>query len=357
MLRVHGGRPPRGVLDFSSPLNPLGPPGILVESIERLVKERVYGAYPDYDYRGLREAIAEYYGVAVESVVPLNGAAEGLSLLVLALKPRRLVTVEPTFGDHALASRALGIPWLAVPYALDGLEYRLDPEAFCGLPKESRRESLVILSNPNNPTGGLASRSSIEELAACLEEGSVLVVDEAFSDFAGDSESLLGADSDSIVVLRSFTKIMAVPGLRAGFMYTPNARVRTLVDSVRQPWNVNVLVSMALEEVLRERSLLRDFVNRTVEYVSAERGLLASGLRALGIEVYGSRAPFLLVRQPEQHPGFNEKLICRGIYVRDASSFSYLTPYHSRISVRSRADNLRLLEAVRDVVGKSPQKP
>ncbi len=350
MLRAHGGRAPEGVIDFSSPINPLGPPRVLVESIERLVREKVYVKYPDYSYRSLREAVAGYYNLNVENLIPLSGAAEGLSLLILALKPKYLITVEPTFGDHKIASRALGVPWVTVPYALEGLDYKLDPGILCSLPRGLRRNSLVILSNPNNPSGSLTPKNVIEELLSCLDKGSTLALDEAFSDFTGDSESLLGSGFEDVVVLRSFTKIIAMPGLRAGFMYTSNTRIHALIDSIRQPWNVNIIVSEALGELLREKNYLKQFIRETVEFIEAERGFLVSNMRALGFQVYNSRAPFLLVRHPEPHPEFNNKLAARSVYVRDASSFAYLSPYHSRVSVKLRSDNLKLLEALEDAV-------
>ncbi|MFN4046713.1 MAG: pyridoxal phosphate-dependent aminotransferase, partial [Acidilobaceae archaeon] len=334
MLRAHGGRPPEGVLDFSSPINPLGPPKALVESIERMVRERVYVKYPDYSYGKLKEAIAGYYNLNVENVMPLSGAAEGLSLLILALKPRYLITVEPAFGDHKIASRALGIPWVTVPYALEGLEYRLDPGMLCGLPGELRRDSLVILSNPNNPSGSLTPKNVMEELLSCLDKSSILVVDEAFSDFTGDSESFLWSSLGDVVVLRSFTKILAMPGLRAGFMYTLNTRINALIDSVRQPWNVNIIVSEALRELLEEGNYLKQFTGETLRLIESERSFLASNMRVLGFQVYNSKAPFLLVKHSEPHPEFNSRLAARGVYVRDASSFAYLSPYHSRVSVR-----------------------
>ncbi|MDM7275454.1 MAG: histidinol-phosphate transaminase [Thermoprotei archaeon] len=351
MLRSHGGRPPKNVIDFSSPVNPLGPPKALIEIIEKLVGERVYEKYPDYSYAGLKEAIAYYYNLNPENIIPLNGAAEGLNLMLSTLKPKHLITVEPTFGDHRLTSKALGMNWITIPYTLEGVEYKFNPEAFCSLPGELRENSLILMSNPNNPTGSLTRRSLVEALVGCLGRGSTLVIDEAFSEFTRDSESLLGAGFDNIIVLRSFTKIMAIPGLRSGFMYVPNARICGVVDAVRQPWNVNIIVSTALTELLSEKSLLKAFINETVEFIEAERGFLASKIKALGLQVYNSKAPFILIRHGEPHPEFNNKLIARGVYVRDASSFAYLTPYHSRVTVRTRRENLRFLNALGDVVG------
>ncbi|MCS7107109.1 MAG: histidinol-phosphate aminotransferase family protein [Acidilobaceae archaeon] len=342
-MRAHGGRAPEGVIDFSAPLNPLGPPEGLAEIVEELARSRSYTRYPDYEYRELREALASYYGLDEEEVVPLNGAAEALNLLVELLRPRAVITFEPTFGDHKAYLRALRIPWITLP--LGRRRFALEAELLCSLPAEVRRGSLVLLSNPNNPTGHLARR---EELEKALECSSYLLVDEAFADFTLDAESMLGRGA---FVARSLTKILAIPGLRAGFLYAP--REARKVDAIRQPWNVNSLAAAALARFLREGDM-RGFVRRSAEVLGREGEFLLSALSSLGLRAFPSAAPFLLAEHAVPHPLFNSLLAKRGVYVRDASSFHYLTPYHSRISVRLREENVRLVEAIRGAVAEGP---
>lgn len=335
-MRVHGGRAPEGTIDFSAPLNPLGPPPGLAEALEELVRSRSYARYPDHEYRELRRALAEHYGLEGREVIPLNGAAEALNLLVELLRPKALVSFEPTFGDLKVYLRALGIPWITLPLRRHRGEFRLEAELLCSLPRELREGSLVLLSNPNNPTGYLAGRKELERALGCSQH---VLVDEAFAEFA-EGESMLGRGA---FVARSLTKILTIPGLRAGFLYAPREARR--VDAARQPWNVNALAAAALTKFLREGGM-REFVRESAEVLRREREFLFSSLSSRGLRVFPSGAPFLLVEHSIPHPIFNSMLVRRGVFVRDASSFHYLTPYHSRVSVRLRSENERLVEAM-----------
>ncbi|MEM0365658.1 MAG: histidinol-phosphate transaminase [Acidilobaceae archaeon] len=349
MLRTHGGRAPQSIIDFSSPQNPLGPPQIIVEAVWEVVESKAYTRYPDYEYRDLREVLADYYNLDSDLIVPLNGAAEALNLIVIAVKPEKIITFEPTFGDNRLYSIALNTPWVTLPYMIMDQRFNLDPRILCEMPVEYRRRALVILSNPNNPTGYLASRSIVESITECIIEG-ILVVDEAFADFTLNTESLLWGSYDEIVVLRSLTKILSIPGLRLGFLYTVDRRLAKVIDSLRQPWNINIIASKALTRALRDKEALKSYINECVRIIEDERVYLSWELRKLNIKVYDSKAPFILVEHPAPHPIFNNILAKMGVYVRDASSFQYLTPYNSRVSVRLRGDNIRLVEAFRYAV-------
>ncbi|GAB6148605.1 pyridoxal phosphate-dependent aminotransferase [Stetteria hydrogenophila] len=351
-LRSHGGRPPRGVLDFSTPLNPLGPPPRVAEAIRRLAVEASL-SYPDYEYRRLREAIAGYYGLDPGRVVPLNGAAEALQLAVAAFKPAALVSVEPTFGDHGYTATGLGLPWVTLPLRLEGRGYRLDPALVCSLPRSLRRGSILLLSNPNNPTGSLAPARAVLEVAECMGEG-VVLLDEAFIELApgGQGCSLLGRAPGNVVVVRSLTKTLATPGLRAGFAYAEDERLARLLEAARQPWNVNTLAATVVEDALTAGAReVRAHVERARELVAVEAERLRRGLEALGLEAYESRAPFILVHHPRlRHPELQAELNRLGVHVRDASSFTYLTPRHSRVSVRTSSENRRLIEAFKAIL-------
>ncbi|MEB3806220.1 MAG: histidinol-phosphate aminotransferase family protein [Desulfurococcales archaeon] len=351
-IRSHGGKPPRGVLDFSTPLNPLGPPPAIAEAISRLALDSGL-KYPDYSYKEFREAVANYYEIDPGLVVPLNGAAEALQLALTAFKPKTLVSIEPTFGDHGFTATRLGIPWITVPLGRRRGEYVFDPSLVCSIPGGLRRGSLLLLSNPDNPTGSLASPKAIAEIAECME-GGVVLLDEAFMDLAPiDGYSLLGRAPDNIVVVRSLTKSLAVPGLRIGFAYTRDNRLAGFLEAARQPWNVNTLASRITVEALTiHREETRGHIERARGLIRREAAWLGEALASLGVVAYRSMAPFILAYHPQaRHPGLQAELNRRGVHVRDASSFTYLTPYHSRVSVRLRRENQVLLEAFKDVLG------
>lgn len=344
MLRTHGGKAPKGVVDYSCPVNPLGPPAPASKVLREIVDSEAYVNYPDYEYRELREVLGEHYGLDSDRIIPLNGSAEALQLLIPVVKPKALLVVEPTFGDHKLQSKASNIRLVTVPYVLKGSCYTLDPEAYCSVAESIKVKFIALISNPNNPTGALINRSLLKKLVECSSE-SIVLVDEAFADFTGNVESLLWSDYDNVVISRSLTKMFALQGLRVGFLYTSNKKLAFRLNAFRQPWNVNVLAEKVTVAILKWDGL-KEYLEDTKRIIKSERDFLSEELKKFGLEVYDSRTPFILIRHRIPHPEFNERLLKLGFYVRDASTFTYLTRYHSRISVRLREDNIRFLEAL-----------
>jgi len=354
VFRAHGGRAPEGVkYDFSVPVNPLGPPKTIERLIEEAVKTKVYARYPDYEYLKLRHAIAEFYGIEAENIVVLNGAAEGLNLLISCLRPELLIVFEPTFGDYRYLAYMLKIPIISIPYRERKDEFELDFDVAEHLAKHIKNRALILLSNPNNPTGAYVSPNIIENLAR-IYENAVLIVDEAFVELCEDCSSSqhLVKRCENVVVLRSFTKTFAIPGLRLGYLYTHNKDVLEVIELCRQPWNVNSIATYVFSRALTHNaSELREFIEYSKRVIAIEREFLTKRLSELGVIVYNSHAPYILLRHYEFTASkANEALTKLGIYIRDASTFPYLTPYHVRIAVKLRDENVRLIEAYK-VIG------
>jgi len=348
VVRAHGGRAPPDFHDFSTPLNPLGTPEFVEELISEAVKLKVYRSYPDYEYRELREAIASFYGVSPESVIPLNGAAEALYLVVLAFRPRVAVSIEPTFGDHSALFRTIGIYEVSIILREMEDSFALPVDTLSVLEKLPE-ESLLILSNPNNPTGLLLRRSEVLELAARFK--GIVIVDEAFIELSDDpSESVLrdAEASENLVVVRSLTKTLAVPGLRIGFVVTPR-RLAELLEAARQPWNLNAVAAYVASKLLKEYgSELVEVLDKSRSVVTSERGYLSAAMKALRIRVYSSAAPYILARLPKTRlHKLSDCLAEHKVVLRDASSFKSLTPYHFRASVKLRGENEILIEVLR----------
>ena len=342
--RALGGEPVGGFLDFSANINPLGPPeGALAAAQQALVGE--VGAYPDARYPKLCAALAGYLGVPQETVLPTNGGAEALFLAArVAAEVRtggRAVVLDPTFSEYAAAARAAGLePESRVARRReDG--FRLDVSVLDDLDGVG----VVFLCNPNNPTGDLTPRG---EVLALLERarsaGVILVVDEAFADFA-PGESVADVVDDHLYVARSFTKFFAVPGLRLGCLVARDAdRVRPFQPS----WPVNVVAAAAGIAAAGDA----DYVEETLAEVALRRGELVSALGSFpGLDVYAGAANFLLARGPE---GLPEELAKRGVLVRGCEPFPGLGRRFSRIAVRGAEENERLVTAIGEALGEAP---
>ncbi len=349
MQRIHGGKVAKGVIDYSSPKNPLGPPAIASRVLKEIVDSGIYVNYPDYEYKELRNVLAEHYKLDPDLIIPLNGSSESLQLLIPVIKPEALLVVEPTFGDHRIQAEVSNIRLSSIPYTLKNNRYVLDPENYYSAAEKIKSRFIALISNPNNPTGSVVSKRIIKELAEHSRE-SIVLVDEAFADFNGNAESLLYEDYDNVIVSRSLTKIFALQGLRIGFLYTSNKKLAFKLDSFRQAWNVNTFAERLIISILKWEGI-EEYLENTRRLVDSERVFLSEQLKRIGLEVYDSKTPFLLVKHKIPHPEFNEKLLKLGFYVRNASSFGFLTHYHSRISIRLRDDNLKLIEALRDILG------
>ena len=312
-----------GQLDFSVNLNPLGPP----DSLALALAPEHMTSYPEPDSVTLRHMLAERHGVKPESVLVTNGACEAIELVMAALAPGRVVVHVPAFTEYEDAARAWGRTVVTIPAREeDGFRWnfsRLDV----------RPDDLVVLGNPANPTGVL---SEVPELEATL------VVDETFLDFA---EQAAGGQAASAVgrprtlVIRSFTKLFACPGLRLGYVVGDVSALRA-----RQPaWSVSRPAQIAGQAALLDK----DYQEFTRRFVRDRREELIQGLESVpGVKVFPSAANFLLFRVAKARETAR-RLVERGIVVRVCDNFTGLAPdTYLRVAVRKRSDNRRLVEAL-----------
>jgi threonine-phosphate decarboxylase len=350
--RRHGGDAPGGLKDFSAPMNPLGPPAWLLEEAGRALSRIT--RYPSPSYERLREAISLLHPhVDPGLVIPLNGAAEGFQLALTAIAIRGIVAIEPTFGDHRLAASILGLSYRPILLRVNGEGWRFEPEDACMLPPDTLRGALVMLSNPNNPTGSHTPPGALEALAGCLwERGAWLIVDEAFLRLSQrPGWSLAGRAPPNTLVLGSLTKDLAVPGLRLGYMIAHDRRVAEALDSVRQAWNVNSIAVAIGESLLYNVKNFNDHLEKARALIASEAPGILERLKAMGLEAWWGGPPYILVRHPSKpHPRFNMELHARGFHVRDASSFQGLDSTYSRISIRLPGENRALLEAIHEIL-------
>lgn len=344
----HGGRPEqwlprfghdaeREVIDFSANLNPLGPPDWLAKCLER--EWPGVDRYPDPDYGQARQAIADAEGVSPDQVRLTNGGAEAIYLAAALHAGKRAVIVQPTFTEYMRACQHYGLEVGSI--ALDSPDFRLDENQALAAMRES---NVVVVCRPNNPTGTLVERPLIERM---LEMGrahdATLVVDEAFVDFLPSDEKLtpLLARYDNVILLRSLTKLYAIPGLRLGYLLANPETVRRAAQ-LQMPWSVNAPAAALVAPLLTDDS----FVRHTHAWLGAELPRLSRGLAALGLRVAPSRANFLLFQDASSATATQalfEHLLRAGILVRHTHNFVGLDGAWLRVAVRDRVDNERLL--------------
>jgi histidinol-phosphate/aromatic aminotransferase/cobyric acid decarboxylase-like protein len=326
-LRLHGDTIAEpGMLDFAvNTWNAPRPP-----ALERALQAALAGSgYPRE--AAARAALALRYGRPEDEVLLANGACEAFWLIAQALRPRTACCIHPAFTEPEAALRAVGTPVTQVfrdPGAWGFDESQVPDDA-----------DLVVVGNPNNPTGSLDDR---DDLLALVRPGRLVLVDESFMDFVpGEPPSLARERRPGLAVLRSLTKLWALAGIRAGCLLGPPDLVTTL-GAARQPWSVNALACAALAVCATD-----DETPRTVAAtVAAARTELTAELASLrGVEVWPGAANFLLLRLADG-PRTLTGLRAAGIAVRPALSFPGLDEHHLRVAVRLPADNRRLVEAL-----------
>lgn len=364
LLARFGLPPDHPLLDFSANLNPLGPPAWVPSQLAEAAEGIAH--YPAPDYRTAREAIARQAGVAMEQVLLTNGGAEAIFLVAALHAGGRAAIVQPTFSEYARACRAFG---LAVDdIQLVAPDFPLDPES---LDVSLTPGTLLWLCRPNNPTAALVPRETVERLLTlAAARGCRVVVDEAFIDFVMPPEESLApllARFDNLILLRSLTKLYALPGLRLGYLMASESLVQQLVAR-QTPWSVNLLAAELVAPLLADTA----FLARTRQWLADERPRLQAGLAAAGLEVIPSRANFFLVRpaiEVEATAGqvqhrrpvdgsiqapmteaialtterLFERLLRAGILARHTHGFPGLDGSWLRLALRDRDSNARLL--------------
>ncbi len=339
---VHGDAWARGArADHAVNVATGGPPDWL-RALLRAELDGALSAYPDE--RAAAAAVARRHGRDPSEVVLLNGAAHGFTLIAetLGVGARRPAVVHPQFTEPDRALAAAGSP--AAPVILSD-PYSLDPAA---IPDGA---DLVVIGNPTNPTGVLHPRAAIE---AIMKPGRTLIVDEAFMDFVpGEPESLSSSKDEGLIVLRSLTKILAVPGLRVGYLLAAPAVAQRLRDR-RQAWPVNGLALAAAHAAADQPERLHATAHRAqVDRVALHAAITAALPDA---RVHDGAANFLLI---ELRPGQDATALAHtlrerdGIAVRPAATFPGLTERHLRLTARGGEADLQLVAALATKPGRS----
>jgi histidinol-phosphate aminotransferase len=302
---------------------------------------RPWSRYPDFDPKELVERLAKFSGWRPDGILAGNGSNELIeALLLVTVGPgTRVVIPEPTFTLYALLTKVLGGE--AIRVAL-GAELEYQPDELRRVRKELAAPVTIVCS-PNNPTGGLLPAEDVARL--CEAGDGLVVVDEAYHEFSGQSVVPLLARHPNLVVLRTFSKAMALAGLRVGYLLASPEIVRE-VNKARLPYNLNFFSQAAALAALEDDAwhVLRANVERIV---AAREDLLYRLYRVPGVRPFPSKANFILLELLEADPKtVFESVYRRGVLVRDVTSYPRLQRC-LRVSVGSEAENEAFLSALR----------
>lgn len=344
---IHGGDIYRNrvELDFSVNMNPLGMPESVKEALYDAVDRCT--AYPDPSAEALKKAVGGMLGVPEESLVFGNGASELFTAIVHGLKPQKIVIPVPSFYGYEHAAEAAGAE--CIYYEMKEENGFLPDEGFFDILTED--VDLVFLANPNNPTGGLLDEDYLRRLSShCKCKGIFVVLDECFIEFSGNPSMIRELDTfKNLMLVRAFTKIFSIPGVRLGYMLCGDETIREKIQRQLPEWNLSTFAQAAGVSCARETA----FVSRTADEVRTEREFLTEGLLKLkdsgtlkDLSIFPGAANFILLSTGLP---FYERLLERGILVRDCANFRGLGPGYYRIAVKNRHDNEKLLKIIGEI--------
>jgi len=318
----------------------------LPDSIRREILDRAaslnWSRYPPFVPNEQLESLAAFAGWKREGTLLGNGSNEILQLLFTSVleRGRSVVINQPAFTLYKLLGRSAGAEVVEV---MMRPSFTFDVDSLIDAAKRTHA-SLIVVCSPNNPTGTLLAK---EEVVRLLEEtGSLVILDEAYVQFAPVSQEQLLREYDRLVILRTFSKAMGAAGLRLGYGLMSPDLARNL-DKVKLPYSVNLFTLLAAEILVKRWETFRSWIDRIV----AERERLFRELSGIaGVRAYPSAANFLLFETMTRTPAeIFAALLNKGILIRDVSSYPMLQR-GLRVSVGTPGENSEFLSALKEAV-------
>jgi len=366
-LRPYTLAPHRASVKLNQNENPWDAPAeIKLETLNRM-KDRAWSRYPDFTPQRLHERLAKFSGWQPDGVIAGNGSNELIQALLMVTigEGKRVLITEPTFALYRQITTVLGGEVVSVPLSRD---LQFDVAALLE-EIEQKQPAVTIICSPNNPTGCVISD---EELVVLLKAArGLIVVDEAYHEFAhpgspargprwrsaagvangqpgwggGHSAVPLLSDHENLIVLRTFSKAMALAALRVGYLLASPELVGEIAKAVL-PYNLNALSQTAAEVAI---DMFEAKLQPLVEAICAERDRLYVELASIpGLVPVQSQANFMVVRSNKEPKRVFAELLKRDILIRDVSGYPMLKDYF-RVSVGTPEENDLLIRALREI--------
>ena len=336
--------PYRAAIKLNQNENPFDMPDEIKQEVSRRLANRAWSRYPDFVPTSLLEGLAAFAGWKPEGTLAGNGSNELIqaTLMVTVGAGTKVMIPEPTFTLYRQIVTVLGGEAVSVPLTS---EFEFDVQAIRDR-AISEHVDVIVICSPNNPTGCRIDNDDLRNFARDFE--GLIVIDEAYHEFSGQTCVPLLAELPNLIVLRTFSKAMAMAGLRVGYLLT-SAELACEIHKATLPYNLNFF-SAAAAEVACERY---DLLKPRIELIIRERERLLRELRTIsGIEPVASSANFMIAKTAVEPQTLFKELLARDILIRDVSRHPMLANYF-RVSVGSPDENDRLIEALKEVMGQS----
>ncbi|MDO4555967.1 MAG: pyridoxal phosphate-dependent class II aminotransferase [Lachnospiraceae bacterium] len=328
------------IMDFSANVSPLGiPEGVkkkMIEAVEGLIN------YPDPDCQQLCEAIGVSDGVSPDAVLCGNGGADLLFRMALGLKPKRVLLPVPAFVEYEEALRSVDAQ--IVYYKMDR-EFRITEELLSAMKED---QDLLVLCNPNNPTGLLIEKELLGRILQKAKElGIYVLLDECFLEiYKKESEYTMKGELDhfpNLMILKSFTKLYAIPGVRLGYLLSSNKELLLKMKCSGQAWSVSHFAQAAGLAALKET----EYKEETIRTIEQENDFMKREISKLPVRLFDGAVNYLLFQTPGDRT-LDQRMEKHGFLIRNCSNYVNLGDDYFRVAVKSHADNIKLLKALKE---------
>ncbi len=328
------------VIKMASNENTLSPSRRVISAIKTNLGS--LNRYPDGGCFYLKKELSNKLRLKPENIIVGNGSDE---LIVLALKAftsggDEVIIAKPTFLIYEIASMIEGVKIRTVP--LRNFRYDLGGMAKC----LNKNTKMVFIANPDNPTGSFVTRGEIDWFLRKVKKNTIVFFDEAYYEFArnvrGYPDTLKYLKKKNIIITRTFSKIYSLAGLRVGYGLAKKELCEAM-NKVREPFNVNSLAQVAAEAALKDNS----FVSKTLKLTNEGKDYLYRNLKSLGYDYVKSATNFVLTNIGRNSKSIYEKLLRKGIIVRQMSPWG-LNGF-IRVTIGSMRENRRFIRALKEV--------
>jgi histidinol-phosphate aminotransferase len=333
----------KDVIKMASNENALGVYGIIADELKKCIKE-IY-LYPEGGGKEVCKKLGELWGISPDNFILGNGCDEIISMVceTFIKQGEEVVICNPTFSYYEIASRIADAKCVFVP--LKNHKYDLTDI----LKKITSKTKLVFICNPNNPTGTIVTKKEVDKFLRLLPEHVIAVFDEAYAEYVDDVnfpnsvEYIRGKIKKHIIILRTFSKVYSLAGLRIGYGIA-NSEIIKYLNLVRKPFNVNRLAQCAALVSLEHK----EWLDRSREMVFDGKEYLYKQLDELGISYVPSHANFLLIELDRKGVIISDKLLAYGIIVRPTISFGL--PNGIRVTMGTKKQNKRFIEVLKKII-------
>lgn len=328
-------------IKLASNENPLGPSPMAVDAIKKAMVR--LNRYPDGSGHDLIRKLSDHLGVSSRNIVLGNGSDEIIGMLAFALlQPGdEAVLPNPSFLMYDIMARGAGavpvfVPLTSLTIDLDRILERITP-----------RTRIIFLCNPNNPTGTIIAKNDFDAFIKEIPDDIIVVMDEAYIEFVRDQNCAVGFDymddKTPLVVLRTFSKVYGLAGLRIGYGVMP-AAIADILNRIRLPFNANSLAQVGACAALDDKG----FIEKVVSLIHEGLDFLHDALDRRGIQYFPTQTNFFLIDVRRDADDIYENMLRQGVIVRSMKSYGY--PNYIRVNVGLHEENVRFLQAFEKIM-------